>query len=338
MAMKSVAVWLLGACVLINASQAQSADTQVGTGVSGLVQMAQAGPSAEDIFWQSVQNSTDPAMFQAYLDQVANGTFKGVYKPLADIKLKALRGSVPPNPNDAATTPSPPAVQPAATPPKPDAPEPAQTVQGPSSQIIEACDRAASSSLDEEKPSHIPGMDMSKIDPFAATKACLEASKLPDAPARIFFQLGRCYQQSENYKDALASFQTAVTKGHKRAAVYVAGILVQNHRGIRKDPVAALSLLELAANAKVPDALNDLGEYYRLGWGGRRDYAKAIDYYNQSIASSKGVFGYASLGAMTYDGTGVRRNRNKACQLWQQGATAGDTNSADYSKRFCKYR
>ena len=43
-------------------------------------------PSAEIVFWQSIQDSNDPAMFRAYLQQFPNGTFASI----ARIKLKAM--------------------------------------------------------------------------------------------------------------------------------------------------------------------------------------------------------------------------------------------------------
>ncbi|OCC01134.1 hypothetical protein BA190_30465 [Labrys sp. WJW] len=299
--------------------------------------LAQASQSAEDIFWQSVQNSTDPAMFQAYLDQVANGTFKGVYKPLAEIKLKALgKAAAPATPatettaQDRATPP--PATEPATSPP------PAQTAQDTvSSPDIEACDRAAAHAMDEQKPANLPGVTFDKLDTSAAITACLKATQLADAPAREFFQLGRSYDKAGNYKEAMVAYKAAMEKGHKRAIYNVATGLMKTQRGVKKDPAAALALMERAVDEKVMFALSGLGDYYRLGVGGRRNYPKAIDYYNQAIAAGDSQ-GYVGLAIMTYDGTGVPRNRNKACDLWQKGSSLGDVNAADYSKRYCRYR
>ncbi|PRH84962.1 hypothetical protein C5L14_23690 [Labrys okinawensis] len=302
--------------------------------------LAQASQSAEDIFWQSVQNSTDPAMFQAYLDQVANGTFKGVYKPLADIKLKALgKAAAPaiPMAPAAETTAQDRATPPPATEAATSSPS-AQTGRDvPTSPDIEACDRAAAHAMDEQKPANLPGVTFDKLDTSAAITACLKATKLADAPAREFFQLGRSYDKAGNYKEAMVAYKAAMEKGHKRALYNVATGLMKNQRGVKKDPAAALALLERAADEKVMFALSGLGDYYRLGVGGRRNYPKAIDYYNQAIATGDSQ-GYVGLAIMTYDGTGVPRNRNKACDLWQKGSSLGDVNAADYSKRYCRYR
>ncbi|MFC2248842.1 tetratricopeptide repeat protein [Labrys portucalensis] len=301
------------------------------------LRLAQASQSAEDIFWQSVQNSTDPAMFQAYLDQVANGTFKGIYKPLAEIKLKALGKAAAPSTPAPETTAQDRATPPPATEPTTSSP-PAQTAQdGALSPDIEACDRAAAHAMDEQKPANLPGVTFDKLDTSAAITACLRATQLADAPAREFFQLGRSYDKAGNYKEAMVAYKAAMEKGHKRAIYNVATGLMKNQRGVKKDPAAALALMERAADEKVMFALSGLGDYYRLGVGGRRNYPKAIDYYNQAIAAGDSQ-GYVGLAIMTYDGTGMPRNRNKACDLWQKGSSLGDVNAADYSKRYCRYR
>ena len=49
---------------------------------------AQAG-GAEVVFWQSIQNSTNPAEFEAYLEQFPDGVFRG----LAQARLAALRAA-----------------------------------------------------------------------------------------------------------------------------------------------------------------------------------------------------------------------------------------------------
>ena len=67
---------------------------------------------------------------------------------------------------------------------------------------------------------------------------------------------------------------------------------------------------------------------------GRRIVDAAL---HQAIAAGDSQ-GYVGLAIMTYDGTGMPRNRNKACDLWQKGSSLGDVNAADYSKRYCRYR
>ena len=51
--------------------------------------MPVANPNQENIFWQSIVDSTNPVMFEAYLAQFPNG----VFRPLAEVRLMELRAS-----------------------------------------------------------------------------------------------------------------------------------------------------------------------------------------------------------------------------------------------------
>jgi hypothetical protein len=189
--------------------------------------LAQAQLSAEDIFWQTIQASTEAAMFQAYLDQVAAGRFTGTYKALAEIKLATLaRGAPAPGPSGRAVildgapisspnapAPSPPAAPPAIAvpPPAPAAPPAApprpQPVQAADSPDIDACDRSAAAPADKEKPAAMPGVTYGTIDSGAAIRACRKAIDVPDAPRRVWFQLARAIRKSGNTADAATYYR-----------------------------------------------------------------------------------------------------------------------------------
>ena len=68
---------------------------------------AAASPEQENLFWQSIMNSTDPADFESYLEQFPNGVFRS----LAQNRLKALEQTTP---TDSAAT------APVATPTRPE--------------------------------------------------------------------------------------------------------------------------------------------------------------------------------------------------------------------------
>ena len=63
------------------------------TGASGsrsAQQPSAATPEQENLFWQAIMNSTNPAEFEAYLEQFPNGVFRA----LAQVRLAALRAPV----------------------------------------------------------------------------------------------------------------------------------------------------------------------------------------------------------------------------------------------------
>ena len=294
-----------------------AADEILGPPPVAAIRLAQATPSpsaaAEDIFWQSIQNSTDPAMFQAYLDQVSKGAFPGTYKALADLKIAALKGGVAPTVLPKA------AEQTAAS-----APE------------VEACDRAAAHPFDPDKPANLPGVEVKEIAPGAALRACLTAAALPDAPRRVFFELGRAYERSGNRRDALAQYAKAADLGHGRSLFNMGLTTVLGGNGVRRDYSMARGLLERSVDAGVADAYVQLGWMYHNGQGLKRDYAKALDYF-QKGQDAGSIIAYSAIASLYRQGHGVPRDTTKACQFDQQGAAKGDVDASTNIKRYCHF-
>jgi TPR repeat protein len=288
------------------------------------LRIAQAQLSAEDIFWQSIQSSSDPAMYQAYLDQVGAGRFTGVYKALAEIRIASLKGGAP------------------AAKPADSAPGRAVVIGNPdptaaSSLDLEACDRAAAAAADPEKPASVPGVTFTAIDAGAAIRACRKAIEAPGAPRRAYFQLGRAIQKSGNTADAVTYLRKAVELGHAGAMHDLAGILRRGTAGVKRDSGLAMALYERAAGTGLNESLVQLGAMYAEGSGVRRDYAKARDYYQRAIAA-KTPGAYTNMGVLYANGQGVPRDRNRACEYWREGSALGDDAAAKNLKRSCRMR
>lgn len=292
------------------------------------LRIAQAQLSAEDIFWQSIQSSSDPAMYQAYLDQVGAGRFTGIYKALAEIRIASLKGTAP--------VPAPA--------PKPAEPAPGRAVvignadpTAGSSLDLEACDRAAAAAADPEKPASVPGVTFTSIDAGAAIRACRKAIEVSGAPRRAYFQLGRAIQKSGNTADAVTYLRKAVELGHAGAMHDLAGILRRGTAGVKRDSGLAMALYERAAGTGLSESLVQLGAMYAEGSGVRRDYAKAREYYQRAIAT-KTPGAYTNMGVLYSNGQGVPRDRNKACEYWREGSALGDDAAAKNLKRSCRMR
>lgn len=290
------------------------------------LRIAQAQLSAEDIFWQSIQNSSDPAMYQAYLDQVGAGRFAGIYKALAEIRIASLKGAAP------------------APVPKPADQAPGRAVvignadpTAGSSSDMEACDRAAAAAADSEKPANVPGVTFTAIDAGAAIRACRKAVDTAGAPRRAFFQLGRAIQKSGNSADAVTYLRKAVELGHAGAMHDLAGIMRRGTGGVKRDPGLAMALYERAAGTGLSESLVQLGAMYAEGSGVRRDYARARDYYQRAIAA-KTPGAYTNMGVLYANGQGVPRDRNKACEYWREGSALGDDAAAKNLRRSCRMR
>lgn len=314
------------------------------------LRLAQNQLSAEDIFWQTIQASTEPAMFQAYLDQVSAGRFSGTYKALAQIKLSTLRGTPPTqtgpngravildgttiNPAPAPAPAPPPLAAPAPAPAPPAQPRPVQSADTPD---IDACDRSAAAPADKEKPAAMPGVTYGTIDSSAAIRACRKAIDVPGAPRRVWFQLARAIRKSGNGADAVGFYRKAVELGHPGAMHDLAGILLAGGQGIQRDPGLAMALYERAAAAGVSESLVQLGAMYADGRGTRRDYARAVDYYQRAI-DAKTPGAYTNMGVLYESGRGVPLDRNKACDYWRQGSALGDEVAARNLRRSCRMR
>ena len=198
---------------------------------------------------------------------------------------------------------------------------------------IEACDRAAASPHDKEKPANIPGVEFKALAGQTGVLACLKASQAPDAPRRIPFQLGRAYAKIGNNRDAAQSYVKAANLKHP-IAMHNLAVLHAKGAGVPRDYSAARVLYESAAAAGIHESLNEVGALYELGRGAPRDYNKAIFYYEKAIAAGDPAAN-SRLGAMYVNGAGVRKNIAKACELFRAAAAMGNANGATNARRFC---
>lgn len=280
--------------------------------------------AAEDVFWQSIEGSTQPAMFEAYLAQVRGNTFSGTYRKLAELRLAALRGGAPSPPARAEITqPRPPPA--AAMPPAPSG-----------NPDIAACDRTAADNRDSEKPADITGREMNAGNIVQAISACARAAETEAAPRRVFYQLARAHEANGNRIDAARFLQKAVDLGHP-LALYVLADKLLSGQDRPRDASRALALFYRAADAGISAAVVRIGLIYANGQGTGRDHAKAVAFYNLALKLDEQSV-YPELAAAYLNGRGVLKDIDKACQLFRQGAVAGNAASITGEKANCAGR
>lgn len=279
--------------------------------------------AAEDVFWQSIEGSMQPAMFEAYLAQVRGNTFSGTYRKLAELRLIALRGGAP----------SPPARTEMA-PPKP--PSAASSPAPSSDPDIAACDRTAADSRDTEKPADIAGGELSAGNTIQAISACARAADAQAPPRRVFYQLARAYEANGNRVDATRFLQKAADLGHPLALYTLADKLLAGQDRPR-DASRALALFYRAADAGISGAVVRIGLIYANGQGTGRDHAKAVAFYNLALKLQEPTV-YPELAAAYLNGRGVLKDIGKACELFRQGAAAGNAASIAGEKANCAGR
>jgi TPR repeat protein len=198
---------------------------------------------------------------------------------------------------------------------------------------IEACDRAAASPHDKEKPANIPGVEYKALAGQTGVLSCLKAAQASDAPRRIPFQLGRAYSKIGNNRDAAQSYVKAANLKHP-IAMHNLAAMHSRGEGVPRDYSTARVLYESAAAAGIHESLNEVGALYELGRGAPRDYNKAKFYYEKAIAAGDPAAN-SRLGGMYVNGAGVRKDMAKACELFRTAAAMGNADGAKNARRFC---
>jgi TPR repeat protein len=90
-----------------------------------------------------------------------------------------------------------------------------------------------------------------------------------------------------------------------------------------KDYAKALPLLQKAAAAGDAEAMSNLAELYRYGWGVARDYAQAYAWYQKAAAAGNAEAMYW-VGVMYEQGRGVAQDYAQAREWYQKVADAGN--------------
>jgi hypothetical protein len=215
---------------------------------------------------------------------------------------------------------------------KPAEPTPARAPEITSPEI-EACDRAAASPRDRDKPANIPGVEYEALAAQSGVLACRKAADISGTPRRIFFQLGRSYAKMRNDRDAVLNYIKASDLKHP-PAMHNLAMLNAEGKGIKRDYSTARVLFESAAAGGVDESLNQVGRLYELGLGAPRDYAKAMFYYGKAVEAGNAAAN-SRLGAMYVNGRGVAKNNRKACEYFSAGATLGNPDASTNYRKFC---
>ena len=97
---------------------------------------------------------------------------------------------------------------------------------------------------------------------------------------------------------------------------YLIGLAYLGAIDVERDPARALSLIEGAAQAGLPEAMQKLSDMYRTGDGVEHDFAKAVDWQETLVAARRA--------AMEKDGT-EESGRQALSALWNYGDLLRDS-------------
>lgn len=105
---------------------------------------------------------------------------------------------------------------------------------------------------------------------------------------------------------------------------YVLSLAYYNGDGVEADTVRALSLLQEAADAGLPEACTDLGIKYFYGDNLEQDFQKAVSLFVAAADAGNDGAVYC-LGVCYERGLGVDKNETKAAELYKKAALHGNS-------------
>jgi TPR repeat protein/ABC-type uncharacterized transport system substrate-binding protein len=172
-----------------------------------------------------------------------------------------------------------------------------------------ACDRAATSPTDKNRPFGGPAVFFASINSQVAIAACQEAAAAEPENPRILFQLGRAYAAARANGSARAYFQKASDLGYPQAQANLGTFYAAGRGGLARDDEEALRLSRLAADQGDGLGHNNIGFFYEFGRGDLpKDDSAAAQHYKFAAEAGEawgqynvGRFYQAGRGGLTAD-------------------------------------
>jgi len=129
--------------------------------------------------------------------------------------------------------------------------------------------------------------------------------------------------QKSDYAAMFKQLQPLANKGDAQAQFELAK-LYQNGLGTQENKAEAFSLYSKAAEKNNKFALEELAWIYSsgdAGYGVKQDFSKAIKLYRQAIDAGN-LGANLGLGVLYWKGTGVKKDRKKAEELFSKAVAA----------------
>ncbi len=259
-----------------------------------------AADATELAFWQSVGNSGNVKMLQAYLDAYPDGSFA----PLAQIQIAELGGS-------------------AGSDRGPSAELTAEGAKGRRPQNNPSGDRCEElAAHPEDEASTFPGVSSvtirGHVDEAIAT--CLEAFKSGDP--KYAFALGRAYYVKSDPANHEKFFELAADAGHVLATYWLAIGYIEGDFNTPKDWPKAAELLARPSQANHARSLLFLGQYYAFHAKDPMQKSRAEPLFVKA-GELGNAYAWAYLGHMYETGTGVAKQQIMARAYYENSIEAG---------------
>jgi TPR repeat protein len=178
---------------------------------------------------------------------------------------------------------------------------------------VAACDAAAASPQDIDRPSGVPGIEFNRIKPRTAVAACKVAASAAPDERRVVFQLGRALDAAASSEEARATMERAAAAG-SIAAMSDLALMLETGSGGAKDLVRAVALFDQAAAAGNVAAMRNVAREFENGAGRTRDAAQAAVWYRKA-ADTGDPQAMGFLAGLYLQGTGVPKDAMQA-KVW----------------------
>ena len=136
------------------------------------------------------------------------------------------------------------------------------------------------------------------------------------------FMIFLCDYNMNDCESAVKSIKEIVDKEENGEAEYTYGIMLYNGECVKKNVGEAVKYMEKAAKRDYVEAINFLGDRYRIGDVIAADSAKALSYYKQSAELGDGV-GLFNVGVCYASGIGTKVDKKKAVEYYYEAIKEG---------------
>jgi uncharacterized caspase-like protein len=290
---------------------------------------ATSGQTAEMVFWQSIQDSTRPSDYEAYLAQFPNGIFARLAHNRAIEYKTQTKSAVKSAPLELA---------------------PEFSVENMGALMValknsnvraepwtggkKISELSSGTEVSVTGKTQVRGTTWYRIGMAGIGTGYvygkLLKKKLLTSDIAAITNEGRVAYEKKDYAKAARLFQITADQGDVVAKVYL-GVMYENGKGVGKDYSKAASLYRKAADQGAISAQTGLGRLYDFGLGVRKDYAKAVFWYSKA-ANQGDALAQVGLAYMYEQGRGVVRDYDKAVIWYRKAANQGDAWSQQWLK------
>jgi uncharacterized caspase-like protein len=166
------------------------------------------------------------------------------------------------------------------------------------------------------------------VDWSRAIEVCEQAVKENASDPRLHYLLGHSYYKAQNYPQAARHYQIAADAGLANADDEL-GVLFVMGLGVSKDYQRAFDLFNKAAIGGSAAGMSNLGSMYANGFFIRPDQIKALAWYEKSIEAGNAL-ALAQAGTAYFNGKGTPPDHQMAARYFRQAGDLGD----GYSLKF----